>query len=766
MKIRFAILSLLVALTALVSVGRNRIIVSTDIGGTDPDDNQSMIHLLMYANEFDIEGLVSSPSYGDGSKEEILRMIDMYEADQPLLNAKRRIAYGTSRGEYPVAASLRSVTKQGRRGMPALRGYDVATEGSEWIVECARRADSRPLWVLVWGGLEDVAQALHDAPDIAGKIRVYWIGGPNKKWGVNAYDYIVRNFPDLWMIENNASYRGFIGSRQDMSTYQGGYYDSFMKNAGHLGNDFVNYYDGIVKMGDTPSLLYLMDGDPDNPDSDHWGGRFEKMVTSPKYIVGAPLTQADTVACYSIMEWRIPGPKVEIDPDTPCLTLDVAGQKWPGYYTGDGIYTVRYSPKEPAVLDYTITSTVPGFEATRGTFTVGDHWPVEKGSHTSSLTPAHIKVGSQWFTDLQDYTSRWQGEGTTSRWRETVLKDWNKRLGWLKPGKKNDGLRNTDTTYLRSPEARTVADQVLAFQRVTGGWPKNVDMCRERTAGELAEVRAEKNRTDDSTTDNDATTMQMQFLANYYGVTGDTLCRDAFRRGVEFLLSGQYDNGGWPQFWPNPQGYQIHITYNDDAMVNTLKVLADIMEGRGPYGTDLVDDELKSRIKKSFDKGIDCILNTQIRVDGHPTVWCQQHDRETYAPASARTYELPSFCSQESASIVELLMTLPNPDKRVREAIHGAMKWFDENKLMGYRIERDWERADSNACLVADPGAGPLWGRFYDLENCEIYVCDRDGIPRRSLEELGWDRRNNYSWYNSRAAELYPLYEEWKARWE
>ena len=54
---------------------RPRILVSTDIGGTDPDDNQSMIHLLMYANEFDIEGLVSSPSFGEGSKEEIFRMI-------------------------------------------------------------------------------------------------------------------------------------------------------------------------------------------------------------------------------------------------------------------------------------------------------------------------------------------------------------------------------------------------------------------------------------------------------------------------------------------------------------------------------------------------------------------------------------------------------------------------------------------------------------------------------------------------------------------
>ncbi len=62
-----------------------RILISTDIGGTDPDDNQSMAHFLMYSNLFETEGLVSSPSYGSGSVSEILRMIDLYEQDLPEL---------------------------------------------------------------------------------------------------------------------------------------------------------------------------------------------------------------------------------------------------------------------------------------------------------------------------------------------------------------------------------------------------------------------------------------------------------------------------------------------------------------------------------------------------------------------------------------------------------------------------------------------------------------------------------------------------------
>ena len=76
-----------------------------------------------------------------------------------------------------------------------LDGFDRPTEGSAWIVQCAERPDPRPLWVLVWGGIDDLAQALHDEPAIAPELRVYFIGGPNKKWSATAYDYIARAAP-------------------------------------------------------------------------------------------------------------------------------------------------------------------------------------------------------------------------------------------------------------------------------------------------------------------------------------------------------------------------------------------------------------------------------------------------------------------------------------------------------------------------------------------------------------------------------------------
>lgn len=224
-----------------------RILICTDIGGTDPDDNQSMAHFLMYSDEFDTEGLVSSPSYGTGCKEEILRMIDVYEKDLPKLKQHAP--------ELASPGYLRSITKQGRKGPAPLCGYQTATEGSDWIVKCARKDDPRPLYVLVWGGLDDLAQALHDAPDIAPKIRVYWIGGPNKKWSVNSYVYIVEKFPDLWMIENNVSYRAFISDGKNTDKYNRGFYERFVKGAGTLGDDFYAYLEGRPKMGDTPSLL-------------------------------------------------------------------------------------------------------------------------------------------------------------------------------------------------------------------------------------------------------------------------------------------------------------------------------------------------------------------------------------------------------------------------------------------------------------------------------------------------------------------------------
>lgn len=410
-----------------------RILVSTDIGGTDPDDNQSMVHLLMYTDLFQLEGIVSSPSFGNGSKEEILRMIDLYEQDYPTL-----------RRHNPMLMSpeeLRPLCKQGRRGLSPYQGFAEPTEGSEWIVRQARKESDKPLWVLVWGTLEDVAQALHDAPDIAPNIRVYWIGGPNKKWGSNSYHYIARHFPDLWMIENNATYRGFITDNktmelieeyqdveQDANRYGAGYYDYTMKGRGVMGADFINYYKGIVKMGDTPSLLYMMNGDPHDPTGESWGGSFTPIQYSSRRVVTRPLTERDTVPVYCVMEFRFQGPKKkDIAVDSVCFIATIDRQQWGGYYAGDGIYVLRYAPKAPARLTYQVCSPIKQLDGISGTFIVDDRWPGKPHADDYIL-------GVNWYSDRPErslYEGEWQGAKTCRKWRHAVLEDWAKRWRWL-----------------------------------------------------------------------------------------------------------------------------------------------------------------------------------------------------------------------------------------------------------------------------------------------------------------------------------------------
>lgn len=148
---------------------RYRVIVTTDIGGSDYDDFQSIAHYLLYADLFDTEGLISSP-WENGRASHILEAIDAYEKDYPKLKQHSK--------QYPTPEYLRSITRQGAIDIAPYDGYAESTPASELIIQCARKDDDRPLYVLGWGLLEDIAQALHDAPDIA----------PFKHIGISAGD--------------------------------------------------------------------------------------------------------------------------------------------------------------------------------------------------------------------------------------------------------------------------------------------------------------------------------------------------------------------------------------------------------------------------------------------------------------------------------------------------------------------------------------------------------------------------------------------------
>jgi len=115
-----------------------------------------------------------------------------------------------------------------------------------------------------------------------------------------------------------------------------------------------------------------------------------------------------------------------------------------------------------------------------------------------------------------------------------------------------------------------------------------------------------------------------------------------------------------------------------------------------------------------------------------------------------------------------MLLRQPDPSDSIKRAIHGAMKWFDANKIKGYKVVRVGKKGDPdrNTFIMADSTAKPMWARYYDLENCQPFFCDRDGVPRKNLEEIGLERRNGYSWYNTKGGDLYKLYRIWGAKYD
>src|SRR4051794_19944479 len=148
------------------AVDRPRLVVLTDIsslsaGEAEPDDGQSLIRLMLYTNDFDIEGLIASSNMGHGQRvqpELIRRVVDAYgEARPNLVRHDDR---------YPTASELAAVVKAGqpvagpKTPLTDSIGEGKDTEASEWIIRVVDRPDPRPVWVLIWGGSADLAQAI------------------------------------------------------------------------------------------------------------------------------------------------------------------------------------------------------------------------------------------------------------------------------------------------------------------------------------------------------------------------------------------------------------------------------------------------------------------------------------------------------------------------------------------------------------------------------------------------------------------------------
>jgi PelA/Pel-15E family pectate lyase len=333
-----------------------------------------------------------------------------------------------------------------------------------------------------------------------------------------------------------------------------------------------------------------------------------------------------------------------------------------------------------------------------------------------------------------------------------------------------------EPAWYASAEARHAADVILSFQTPAGGWGKNMEMSKEpRRPGEaFTPDNLSKFLTPDDfdtplepqwnyvgTIDNDATTTQINFLAKVIAAEGPregAAYRAAFLRGMNYLFAAQFPNGGWPQVWPLEGGYHDAITYNDNAVSQVLELMQKIAEGHDEFA--FVAKDVRARAAESFTRGIRCILATQVVSKGTTTVWGQQVDPLTLKPVSGRNFEPNVQSASESADLLLLLIhTLPHPSAEEQRSIRAAAAWLKKTAIYG----QSWERTAEGRELVARPGAGPIWARYYQIDTDRPVFGDRDKSIHDQVSDLSPERRNGYAWYSAVPQRALDGYEKWNA---
>lgn len=325
-------------------------------------------------------------------------------------------------------------------------------------------------------------------------------------------------------------------------------------------------------------------------------------------------------------------------------------------------------------------------------------------------------------------------------------------------------INRQPAAWYASADARAIADSIVQYQTPSGGWPKNRDMTSPPDAEFLANTAMDHRA---ATIDNDATILQLRYLARVITATDAARYGGPFFKGFDYLLAAQYGNGGWPQYYPLQEGYYTHITFNDGAMINVMELLRDAGAGQAPYG--FVDAPRQIKARAAVEKGIACILRCQISVAGVKTAWCAQHDEQTFAPAKARAYEHPSLSGSESVGIVRFLMAIDRPGPAVIAAVTGAAAWLDKVKLTGFRYENvDAPEVPGgrDRRILPDPQGATLWARFYEIGTNRPIFSGRDSVIRYAVAEIELERRTGYAWYGTWPRQLLERdYPAWRAKW-
>lgn len=269
-------------------IGKDSVLEDNDPG--DPDDNQSMVRLLLHSNELDILGFVSSLSfssrlYDTGMFDE---SIDAFEADRPNLQAHAALLpapYDT----YPTASALRAVVKEGDDPNTRIYVYNQI------------RASTEPIWLLAWGGLKEIQEALDyaktqsDYDQIIGRVHIYAIGQQDDSniWGT-PYPDIQVDHPDIGLsIRSRGQFAAISDSNLHMNwvgtvpssiadLFSDSWVDTNVQNGhGNLGNVYPDA--AFIYEGDSPSFMHVLPIGltlPGRPDWGSWGGRMWRLKDS------------------------------------------------------------------------------------------------------------------------------------------------------------------------------------------------------------------------------------------------------------------------------------------------------------------------------------------------------------------------------------------------------------------------------------------------------------------------------------------------------
>lgn len=368
----------------------------------------------------------------------------------------------------------------------------------------------------------------------------------------------------------------------------------------------------------------------------------------------------------------------------------------------------------------------------------------------------------------------WSPAWAANYWQEQPLTS-----EWLQYLQQSEQLRQLDKAQLAAEQQRlgtatilaaskaqhfgleaitdaAAAEAVMSFQTPSGGWSKRTDMRLPRQPGQHygSEPRYVP------TFDNDATTTQVFWLADFYPrATAEQQVRIklSIERAIRLILQAQYPNGGFPQSYPLQGGYHDAITLNDNAMYLLLETLWQV--SAHPH-FDIVSSTLRVRAKDSFYRAVDWLLANQINVDGQLTVWAAQHHPVSGQPVIARRYEQIALVSSESAKLLELLLDYAIDYPGVNAAVSAAANWLEQKKIANKRHVRD---QDGRLSLIDEPGSH-VWARFYDITTGLPVFYDRDGKVYDKVSQLSVERQRGYGWYQSNAARFLKQYQQHKSQ--